>query len=146
MSRYLVIYIDPTGEEWFDAYGPKTKLRDKATRFATAHVARKAATNTIFGNPDAFWNSERQHAENTRREHRGWTFRVEEVPDWDRKREGWSVARYESGSPIRHYLAIGGGFTTEEGRAALWPSRDEALRIAHGINRPDGWHVCVNDY
>ena len=146
MSRFLAILIDPKGEEWFLAYGPKTKLRDKATRFATAHVANKAASAIVWGNPDAFWNSERQHAENTRREHKGWTWRIEEVPDSDQKREGWSVARYQAGSPERHYHAIGGGFTTDEGRAVLWPTREKALEIAQGTVRPEGWHVCVTDY
>lgn len=146
MSRYLVIYTDSQGAEWFHAYGPKTKIRDKATRFATAHVAHKAGNATIWGNPDAFWDSERQHAANTRKEHVGWSFRVEEVDALDLKREGWSIARYESGSPVRHYLAIGGGFTTDESRAALWDTRETALVLAKGVNKPEGWHIAVTAY
>jgi len=146
MSRAIAILIDPQGEEWFMAYGPKTKLRDKASRYISAEVAMKAARAIIFGHPDAFWNSERQHAENTRREHKGWSYRIEEVPDHDRKREGFSVARYQAGTSVYHYHAIGGGFTTEEGRAVLWPTRAKALEIAQGTVRPEGWNVCVQDY
>ncbi len=146
MSKAIAILIDPQGNEWFSAYGPKTKLRDKASRYTNATVAARVACDTIYGPRDAFWNSERQHAETTRREHQGWSYRVEEVNDDDKKREGWSVARYESGSPVRHYHAIGGGFTTDEDRAALWDTRPKALEIAQGTERPDGWYVCVDSY
>jgi hypothetical protein len=79
--RALAILIEPSGEEHFIAYGPTTKDRAQATRFLNPSVAVKAACNIIYGDRDAFWNSERQHAENTRREHRGWSYRVEEVKD-----------------------------------------------------------------
>lgn len=146
MSKAIAILIDPQGTEWFMAYGPKTNLRDKATRYTNAHVAVKAACAVIFGHPDTFWNSEREHAENTRLQHKGWSYRIEEVPEHDRKREGWSVARYESGSHVYNYLAIGGGFSTDEGKAALWPTRESALKIAQGLVRPQNCLVAVSMY
>jgi hypothetical protein len=79
MPKALAILIDPTGGEHFVAYGPLTPDRVGATRFINAAVAAKVACGLIYGLRDAFWRSERQHAENTRREHRGWTYRVEEV-------------------------------------------------------------------
>jgi len=54
-----------------------TPDRDKATRFASAHVATRAANAAIYGDPAAFWNSERESAARTRRERRGWTADVE---------------------------------------------------------------------
>lgn len=144
--RALAILINPEGEEFFLSYGPATKIRDKATRYLNPSVAISAARSAIFGDPNAFWESERQHAANVCRERKGWTFRVEEVPESDARRSGYSVARYQSGSPARHYRAIGGGFTTNEAQAALWDTRPEAVSIANGINKPEGWLVCVSNY
>ena len=81
MARAIAILIDPEGKESFLAYGPTTDKQEDATRYLNASVAVKAACAIIYGDRDAFWPSERQHAANTRREHRGWSYRVEEVED-----------------------------------------------------------------
>ena len=81
MAKALAILIEPTGEEHFLAYGPTTKDRAQATRFINSSVAVKAACAIIYGDRDAFWESERQHAANTRREHKGWSYRVEEIEE-----------------------------------------------------------------
>lgn len=54
-----------------------TPDRDKATRFVSRHVATRAANAAIYGEPEAFWNSERESAERVRRERLGWTASVE---------------------------------------------------------------------
>lgn len=77
--KALAILIDPKGEEYFLACGPHTKNRAEATEFASAEIALKAARAAIFGDPLAFWNSERESARRTREEHRGWSFRIEEI-------------------------------------------------------------------
>ncbi len=81
MPRAIAILIDPKGAESFVAYGPETDDRAQATRFLNAAVAVKAACSRIYGDPDAFWNSERESARLTREAHRGWSYRVEEVED-----------------------------------------------------------------
>jgi hypothetical protein len=79
MVRAIAILIEPCGAEHFITHGPDSDKREEALRFLNAFVATKAACSRIYGYRDAFWNSERTHAENTRREHRGWSYRVEEV-------------------------------------------------------------------
>ena len=81
VSRAIAILIDTKGNEHFVAYGPHTQDRAGATRFINGSVAIKAACRIIYGDRDAFWESERRAAENTRREHKGWTYRIEEVDD-----------------------------------------------------------------
>lgn len=73
----IAILISPTGEEFFDAYGPMTKDRGKATEFVSPEVARGAALNRFGRGGGAFWRSEREHDEKARQEYRDWTFRVE---------------------------------------------------------------------
>jgi hypothetical protein len=77
--KALAILIDPRGDESFIAYGSNTKDKDSATRFLNGTVAIRAARSRIFGDPDAFWNSEREHARRTRKEYRGWSYRIEEI-------------------------------------------------------------------
>jgi hypothetical protein len=79
--KALVILIEPSGDEWFVAWGPNTKDRAEAMRFLNASVGVKVACERIFGSRDAFWESERQHAANTRIEHKGWSYRIEEVDE-----------------------------------------------------------------
>lgn len=79
MRKALAILIDPQGEEWFSAYGPMTKDRDKATEYISAEIATKAALNTFGRSAQAFWNSERIAEDNARARYRGWTFRVQEI-------------------------------------------------------------------
>lgn len=81
MMRAIAILISPTGEEFFDAYGPMTKDREQATRFINADVAARAANRRYGRTREAFWNSERISEQNARDEYQRWTYRVEEVPD-----------------------------------------------------------------
>lgn len=79
--KAIGILIDPHGEEWFDAYGPMTKDRSKATVFASAAVASRAA-EVRFGRAGlAFWNSEREAEAHARKQYSRWTHRAEEVPE-----------------------------------------------------------------
>jgi hypothetical protein len=71
------ILVSPTGEEWYDAYGPMTKDRSKATVFASADVAHKAAANRYGRGGIAFWECEREHEHRALKEYKGWTNRVE---------------------------------------------------------------------
>ena len=82
MKQHLTILNSPTGEEFYEAYGPMTKDRSKATRFFTNPLTLREPTR--FGNTEpGFWTSEREAAEKARREFRGWTFRIEPVaPHW----------------------------------------------------------------
>lgn len=78
-GRFLVAVISPDGKErqWL-CYGPHSPDGREATRFASRAVAERAGNAAIYGEPGAFWNSERQSAENTRRKMRGWTFEIRE--------------------------------------------------------------------
>lgn len=76
--RHITILISPTGEEFFDSYGPMTKDRNKATLFFTNPQTTREPSR--FGNTyPGFWDSERKAAENARREFRGWTYRHEPI-------------------------------------------------------------------
>jgi hypothetical protein len=93
MPKAIVILIDPNGEEWFHAYGPPSKIRDRATRFTNRGVAEQAAWRHFGHNTGAFWESERRAAENARELYRHWTFRIEDVADDDTGKRGFYVAR-----------------------------------------------------
>lgn len=54
-----------------------THDRDVATAFASEHVARRAANAAIYGEPDAFWASERESAAAIRHARKGWTATTE---------------------------------------------------------------------
>ena len=79
MARHLVILTDPAGVSAFLCYAAPglTQDRDAATAFASEHVARRAANAAIYGEPNAFWTSERESAAHTRRERKGWTATTE---------------------------------------------------------------------
>ena len=79
--KALAILIDPQGGEHFVAYGPHTQNREEATRFISGEIAIKAARRSIFGDPHAFWGSERESARRTREAHKGWSYRIEELSE-----------------------------------------------------------------
>ena len=79
MSQAIGILVSPEGAEWFDAYGPMTKDREKATLFASATVAHKAAMNRFGRGGIAFWNCEREHEQRAATKYAGWSNRVEAV-------------------------------------------------------------------
>lgn len=77
--KFICVLIDPKGEEWYDAYGPETKNRKEATRFATAEIAASAA-NTRFGRAGrAFWECELEAEQRAKKKYRGWTYRTEKA-------------------------------------------------------------------
>lgn len=76
--RHITILISPTGEEFFDAYGPMTKDRNAATLFFTNPQTMREPSR--YGNTHpGFWGSERASADRARREFKGWTYRHEHV-------------------------------------------------------------------
>ena len=81
--KAIGILIDPQGGEWFDAYGPMTKDRSKATRFASEAVAHRAAAGRFGRAGIAFWGCEREAERRAENLYRGWTNRVEIVTDED---------------------------------------------------------------
>lgn len=60
----------------YDAPG-LTPDRAKATAFTNRAAAERAAHRARWGDPGAFWNSERASAAATRTRMAGWTFEVE---------------------------------------------------------------------
>jgi hypothetical protein len=77
--KVIGILISPTGEEWFDAYGPMSKDKSKASLFASAAVAHGAAMNRFGRLKRGFWDCETEHEAKAEKEYRGWTNRVEEM-------------------------------------------------------------------
>ena len=71
--------ISPTGEVFWDAYGPMVKEQAKATHFNSLEIATKAANNRFGRSGIAFWESEKRHERLAHAEYRDWTFVV--VPD-----------------------------------------------------------------
>lgn len=78
-GKFLVALVSPDKSErlWL-CYGPNSPDGREASRFLSHDVAARAGHAAIYGNPNAFWNSERQSAENTRRRMRGWSFEIVE--------------------------------------------------------------------
>lgn len=70
---------DPKGAVRFLCYDAPghTADRNAATRFANDSVAWRAANAAIYGDPNAFWDSERRSAAATRDRMRGWSATVE---------------------------------------------------------------------
>jgi uncharacterized protein YjaZ len=77
--KAIVVLISPMGEEWFDAYGPMTKSRIKATKFVSEEIAEKAVLNRYGRDNMAFWGSERQSESKARQTYKEWTYRILEV-------------------------------------------------------------------
>lgn len=77
--KAIGILIDPQGDEWFDAYGPLTKDRSKATVFVSPEIANKAAQNRMGRLKIGFWNCEREHERLAEIKYRQWTNRVESI-------------------------------------------------------------------
>lgn len=76
--QHITIITSPTGEEWYEAYGPLTKDRSKATEFFTNDLTLR--TPQRFGrNGTAFWESEKKAEAMARKEYAGWTHRHEPI-------------------------------------------------------------------
>ncbi len=78
--KVIGILIDPKGEEWFDAYGPKTKERDKATILKSEEAANNSAVGRFGRAGIAFFESERQAENEAFKRYHGWTNRTERIP------------------------------------------------------------------
>lgn len=150
MSKHICILISPTGEEFYDAYGPMTKIRDKATRFATDRIAAGAANRRYGRHDDAFWNGERESRDRARKEYGDWTFRTEEVDETDLKREGHTIAIYpRTTNPTYRYARQVGDnleWTEDEALAGLWPTWGDARVFANGIEKPEGHAIAIASY
>lgn len=77
-KQHITIVTAPNGEEWYEAYGPLTKDRAKATEFFTNPQTLRAPSR--FGrNGGAFWESERRAEKAAIQEYAGWTFKHEPI-------------------------------------------------------------------
>lgn len=142
MTKAIAILIDPQGGEHFHAYGPMTGRRDKATRFANASVAVKAALNMMGRGEQGFWNSEREHFAKAAKEYSQWSYRVEQVGEDDDDRSMWlHLARnnkLDDGGYERVYVKLDEGcpgWTTNKDEATEWATSLEARQFAaaHGL-------------
>ncbi len=78
MKKHITILISPTGEEFYEAYGPMTKDRSKATEFSTNPETTKAPWR--FGRHGrSFWECERTSELKAREEYKNWTYRIEPI-------------------------------------------------------------------
>ena len=152
MSKHLCILVSPDGDEFYDAYGPMTTLRDQATRFETVELAMGAANQRYGRHSQAFWNSERSSQQLALERHRGWTNRTEEVADDDLKREGhfvvdYRVATTEEGSLYAHGDGASGfTWSTEKAGCHLWPTRQEALQACKGMPKIEDRRYAIDAY
>jgi hypothetical protein len=135
--KALGILISPDGEEFYDAYGPMTKRRDKATRFLNGSIAVKAVLSRYGRGNHAFWESERRSEANAREEYRHWTYRIEEVGADDDDRSMWRhLARNEKIGEDkwkRLYVRMVDGkptWTENKDEATEWPTVQEARQVA----------------
>lgn len=152
MSKHLCILISPSGEEFYAAYGPMTKLRDRATRYETAAVAQGWADHYFGRHDKAFWNSERESRDRLAREYRGWTSRIEEVSDDDTARKGHFVIDYPAGgkSADGRYARIGSdgraGWVDDLADCSLWPEREGAYAFIRSLTREEGRGYAIDTY
>lgn len=153
MTRHLAILVSPSGDEFYEAYGPMTTLRDRATRYGSAAVAVGSANHRYGRHQDAFWNSERASRDAALKEYQGWTVRTEEVEDDDGKRMGHFIVDYPAGDGSgrdRLYATRDGtgalGWSRELGDCALWPERDEAVAVCRALPQGGGRAYAVESY
>lgn len=74
MSRHITILTSPSGEEFYEAYGPMTKDKSKATVFHTNNDTLRCPQR--FGrNGDAHWNCERESEDRALKEYKDWKYR-----------------------------------------------------------------------
>ena len=79
--RHIVRARAPDGAESFVCYAAPglTPDRRAATRFNSREIAARVARSERWGEPAAFWESERRSAAATRAARKGWEFSVEPV-------------------------------------------------------------------
>lgn len=77
-EKHITILISPTGEEFYEAYGPMTKDRSKAIEFFTNSQTLRPPSR--FGrNGDAFWESEKRSEKQSLAEYKNWNYRHEKI-------------------------------------------------------------------
>lgn len=78
-ESYVIRARDPAGAESFICWKAPglTPDRADAQHFTNKPAAQRAAHSSRWGDPAAFWNSERASAAATRKAREGWTFEVE---------------------------------------------------------------------
>lgn len=77
----IVRFTDPAGAVTFLCHDAPGHTQDPAAavRFVSDAVAYRAANAAIYGDPNAFWNSERESAKLARDRMSGWRATVEEA-------------------------------------------------------------------
>jgi hypothetical protein len=75
MRKHITILTSPTGEEFYESYGPMTKDRTKATEFHTNPATLQPPSRFGVGAVAPFWDCEIRAAERARKEFRGWKHR-----------------------------------------------------------------------
>lgn len=88
--RAIAILTSPTGDRFFEAYGPMSKSTCMATVFISKGVATGGVARRFGQCNDAFWNSERDAQAHALKNHQGWTGEVHELKDeeWFENRDG----------------------------------------------------------
>lgn len=81
--RFRAVLTDPQGGVWYLCHGAPgiTQEPAAAIAFRTQQIASRAGHSAIYGEPNAFWESERKAAANTRARMKGWANSTEPVTD-----------------------------------------------------------------
>jgi len=79
IKKAIGILISPSGEEWFDAYGPMTKDKSQATLFVSPEIANRSAMNRFGRGRIGFWDCETSYEASARKQYKGWSNRTEIV-------------------------------------------------------------------
>lgn len=91
--KAIAILTSPTGDRFFEAYGPMSKNTSMATVFNSKEIAERAA-GTRFGRTcDAVWNSERDQQAYALKNYNGWTVTVLELSEGESYENRDGIAR-----------------------------------------------------
>jgi hypothetical protein len=77
--KAIAILISPTGERFYEAYGPMVTNKKNAMKFKNKTIALGAAMNRFGRGEQGFWESERKHFKAAYEEYKGWTIEVREI-------------------------------------------------------------------
>lgn len=152
MTKYIGILVSPNREEFFEAYGPQTKIRDKATRFHTEKDAERSMSQRFGRLSIGFWNSERESEYKAKEKYRNWTMRVEPVNDDDDRRNGYQIYTYEKDNQdsIKLYAVKDSQnnivWTENEADCSLWSKREDALKESKDFDIPENRRIAINSY
>ena len=79
MKKHITILVSPTGEEFFDAYGPMTKDRAEATEYHTNNLTLARPSRLGGGPHRPFWDCEIEAEKRKLKKYAGWTYRHEPI-------------------------------------------------------------------